>query len=182
MSETSSTITPEISSFIEEQQMFWVASAPLSSLGHINLSPKGLDSFRIIEPNLVGYLDLAGSGNETSAHILENGRITLMFCSFGKNPKILRIYGSGRVILPTDQEWGNLIIHFKEMPGTRQLILAEVIQIQTSCGFGVPFYSFEGQRRTLFDWADKKGEDGLKKYIREKNSRSIDGLPARLPE
>lgn len=173
-------ITEELQAFIAAQSLFFVASAPLSAAGHINLSPKGLDSFRILSPQRVAYLDLTGSGNETSAHLQENGRITLMFCAFQEPPKILRLYGQGKVLLPGMAEWETLIDQFLPLPGARQLIVADIDRVQTSCGFGVPLMEPVGQRQTLLQWAKKKGADKLQAYQQEKNATSIDGLPTPL--
>lgn len=158
--------------------MFFVGTAPLSAAGHVNLSPKGLDSFRVLSPSRVAYLDLTGSGNETAAHLHENGRITFMFCSFGKAPMILRLYGRGWVVQPGDEAWEELAGHFPPHPGVRQIVAAEVAFVQTSCGYGVPRMEVLGQRDTLTRWVESKGEEGLKTYRATKNARSLDGLPA----
>jgi Pyridoxamine 5'-phosphate oxidase len=163
--------------FIEKQKMFFVCTAPLSIDGHINMSPKGMDSFRVLSETKVGYMDIIGSGNETSAHIKENGRITFMFCAYEGPPNILRLYGKGRAVLPDTPEWEELSSHFVIYPSTRQIIIADIDLVQTSCGYGIPFYTYVGERRTHFDWAEKKGEDGLRGYILEKNVKSLDGLP-----
>lgn len=163
--------------FIEKQRMFFTATSPLGEGGHINLSPKGIDGFKVLSDNEVGYMDFIGSGNETSAHLVENGRIIFMFCAFDGPPNILRLYGKGRVILPSSEEWAAVSAHFKIYPSTRQIVVAEIDLVQTSCGYGVPLYEHLGERPHLFDWAGKKGEDGLKNYIEEKNMVSIDGLP-----
>ena len=165
--------------FIAAQKIFFVASAPHS--GRVNVSPKGLESFRILSPNSAGYLDNTGSGNETAAHLLENGRVTFMFCAFARAPLILRTYGRGRAVHPGDSEWQQLRPLFgPPMPGERQLIIAEIESVQTSCGFGVPLFAYEGQRRTLIDYAEKLGPDGIAAYRADKNVRSIDGLPTGL--
>jgi hypothetical protein len=166
--------------FIEKQRMFFVATAPLKADGHVNLSPKGIDSFRVLSSNRVAYMDIVGSGNETSAHILENGRITFMFCAFDGPPLILRLYGRGYTILPGDDEWEALSVHFKLMPSTRQIIVADIDMTQTSCGFGVPYYTYEGERNHVEKWAANKGLAGLEAYKAEKNRISIDGLPTAL--
>jgi hypothetical protein len=171
------TIKPAHQSFIQEQHIFFVATAPLSKEGRVNLSPKGLDCFRVLGDTKVAYMDLISSGNETSAHTLENGRITFMFCSFGDTPNILRLYGKGHAVLPGTQEWEELASHFTVYPSTRQLIVAEIDMVQTSCGFGVPMYTFTGDRDIHFEWAEKKGADGLYEYVKEKNLQSLDGLP-----
>ena len=163
--------------FIGEQKMFFTATAPEE--GRINLSPKGMDTFRCLdEGRRVAYLDLTGSGNETAAHLAENGRMTFMFCSFSAQPLILRIYGRGRVVLPGDEEWASLRPLFPVLPGERQIVLLEVESAQTSCGFAVPVYELKEERQRLVEWTLSKGEDGIRDYRREKNQVSIDGLPA----
>ena len=173
-------IQPHHKEFIEKQHIFFVATAPLSGTGRINLSPKGLDCFRVLSETKVAYMDLISSGNETSAHTLENGRITIMFCSFEGNPNILRLYGKGITVLPGTDEWNEHSQHFTIYPSTRQLIVADIDLVQTSCGFGVPLFEYLGERDKHFEWAEKKGEEGLKDYIREKNLKSLDGLPTVL--
>jgi hypothetical protein len=170
-------ISEDHKEFIEKQRMFFVCTAPLSSEGHINLSPKGFDCFRVLSTTKVGYLDIVGSGNETSAHLLENGRITFMFCAFDGPPKILRLYGKGKTILPGDIEWQELSKQFAILPATRQIIVADIFKVKSSCGFGVPFYNYTGERDHAIKWAENKGEDGLEEYKKEKNMVSIDGLP-----
>lgn len=173
-------LTPVLETFIQEQPLFFVATAPLSTTGHINLSPKGLDAFRILSPNRIAYLDLTGSGNETSAHLAENGRVTFMFCAFSGPPNILRLYGHGRTVLPDTEEWEELVPHFTLLPGARQIIVADIHTIQTSCGFAVPLMDYVGQRDTLLRWAEVKGPEKIEAYKREKNTESIDGLPTPL--
>ncbi len=166
--------------FVGEQKMFFTATAPAE--GRINLSPKGMDTFRCLGPGRVAYLDLTGSGNETAAHLAENGRMTVMFCSFSEQPLILRIYGRGRVVLPGDGEWPELRPLFPQIPGERQIVVLDVESAQTSCGFAVPVYELKGERQKLVEWTLKKGEDGIRQYRREKNRVSIDGLPTYLGE
>ena len=166
--------------FIEEQKVFFTATAPLNAAGHINLSPKGLDSFRVLSPNRVAYMDITGSGNETSAHLLENGRITFMFCAFDGPPNIMRLYGNGHTILPGDEEWHELASCFELQLATRQIIVADIYQVQTSCGFSVPYYAYVGERDTGAKWAANKGESGLELYKKEKNRISLDGLPTAM--
>lgn len=168
--------------FISRQKMFFVASAPLSAEGHVNLSPKGLDSFRVLSSTRVAYMDIVGSGNETSAHILENGRITFMFCAFDGPPNILRLYGKGRTVLPGDADWNELAALFELPLATRQIIVADIHKVQTSCGFGVPLYAYTGERDHSHKWAEKKGAEGLEAYKQEKNLVSIDGLPTPLAQ
>ena len=162
--------------FIEEQKMFFVATASLAPDTHINLSPKGMDSFRVLSPTRVAYMDIVGSGNETSAHILENGRITFMFCAFNGAPNILRLYGKGYTVLPKDPDWIELSTHFELQLATRQIIVADIHKVQTSCGFSVPLYEYAGERDHAEKWAQKKGADGLEEYKKEKNRISLDGL------
>jgi len=165
--------------FIARQKIYFVASAPHT--GRVNLSPKGMDTFRVLSTTRVGYLDVTGSGNETAAHLLENGRLTLMMCSFDSAPLIFRIYARGRSVQPADADWTQLRPLFgPTLPGERQLILAEIETIQTSCGFGVPFFDYTGERSTLLDYAEKKGPAGMAAYRAEKNLRSIDDLPTGL--
>lgn len=170
-------ITPQLADWINRQAMFFSATAPLSQQNHINLSPRGLDALRIVDPNQLAILDLTGSGNETAAHLAENGRITVMFCAFDGEPMILRLYGEGEVILPREDDWPELRGLFpEEIPGVRQIFKILVTRVQTSCGYGVPLMDFVSQRSLLLDWANKKGHDGLLQYQKEKNSVSIDGL------
>ena len=169
-----------LTAFIAEQKIFFTATA--ANAGRINLSPKGMDAFRCLDERTVAYLDLTGSGNEASAHLLENGRMTIMFCSFTAQPLILRLYGRGRTVLPDDPEWVTLIACFDPMPGQRQIVVLELKSVQTSCGFAVPRFEFQEHRPTLVDWCDKKGPDAMEQYRREKNRVSIDGLPTRLAE
>lgn len=167
-------------SFIREQKIFFTATAPEE--GRINLSPKGMDTFRYVDDQTVAYLDLTGSGNETAAHLIENGRMTIMFCSFSESPLILRLYGRGRVVRPKDEEWRGLHRHFSSMPGERQIVVLHVESAQTSCGFGVPVYELKEERPALTEWTIKKGEEGIREYRKAKNQTSIDGLPTHLSE
>ena len=171
-------ITPRLQSFIEAQKIFFVATAPKN--GRINLSPKGMDSFRILNPNRVLWLNVTGSGNETAAHLLENNRITLMFCSFEGAPNILRLYGKGKEIKPKDPKWTKVIGLFPKTPGTRQIFDVQIESAQTSCGMSIPFYEYQGEREALNNWALEKGEDGIQQYWKDKNQTSIDGLATRL--
>jgi len=167
-------ILPEHERFIKDQKMFFIGTA--ASNGHVNISPKGYDAFRILSPNKVAYLDLTGSGNETSAHLSENNRITFMFVSFEGKPLILRLYGTGRIILPSSKEWNDIAQLFELYPGYRQVIISDIEIVKTSCGFSVPFYSYEGERDLLISWAINKGEEKLEQYRKEKNSISMDGI------
>jgi hypothetical protein len=182
MGKVHSAITSEFQEFIQRQPLFFTATAPLDPVGHVNLSPKGLNTFRVISPHEVAYLDVTGSGNETSAHLSENGRIVFMFCAFEGNPRILRLYGRGRVILPDAEEWSAWVKHFELLPGTRQIIAVTVTRVQTSCGFSVPVMNLVKQREDLVKWAKNKGANGLADYHRDKNLKSIDGLRAPLAQ
>lgn len=173
-----SEIDDSLRNFVERQHLFFVASAPADLDGHINLSPKGLDSLRILGPRTIAYLDYAGSGAETIAHVRENGRIVIMLCAFEGAPKIVRFHGRGSVIEPNDAEFAPLLAHFVPEPGVRSIIRIDVERISDSCGFGVPLMHYERDRAQLTDWAAKKGESGLERYKREKNAVSIDGIPA----
>jgi hypothetical protein len=165
--------------FILRQKIFFVASAP--GTGRVNLSPKGMTTLRVLNPHRVAYLDATGSGNETAAHLAENGRITLMFCAFADAPLILRLYGRGQAVRPRDSAWSGLRPLFGPfLPGERQLIVTDIESVQTSCGFAVPFFEYQGERGQLIAWAEKKGTDGVAAYWAEKNTRSIDGLPTGL--
>ncbi len=176
MAKTYDEIGDDHTAFIAAQQIFFVGSAPLGAEGHVNLSPKGLDCFRVLSPHRVAYLDLTGSGAETAAHLRENGRITIMFCAFSGPPMILRLYGRGETVLPGEGLWNALVESFDPYPGARQIVVAAIDRVQTSCGFGVPRYAYVEQRDTLVRWAEAKGEDGLEEYRALKNARSLDGL------
>ena len=162
--------------FIGRQHLFFVGTAPTSVDGHLNISPKGLDTFRVLGPRAVAYLDLVGSGIETVAHLRENGRMTIMFCALEGSPLILRLYGRGRVVEPGDPEWDGLIGGFPTLPGTRSVVVLEVDRITDSCGFGVPRYEYREQRNKLIEFARKKGPAGMERYKAENNLKSIDGL------
>jgi hypothetical protein len=163
--------------FIQEQRVFFVASAPLDAAGHVNLSPKGLDTFRILGATTVAYLDFNGSGIETMAHLKENGRIVLMFCAFQGPPNIFRLYGHGRAVELNDAEFPVLAAHFPAYESVRSIIVVELTRITDSCGYGVPLFKYEGEREQLAAWARKQGPEGLKDYRQRKNRQSIDGLP-----
>jgi Pyridoxamine 5'-phosphate oxidase len=174
---TLSSIDEAAQRFIEAQHMFFVASAPLDAAGHVNLSPKGLDTFRILGPTMVGYLDLNGSGVETIAHLKENGRIVLMFCAFQGPPNIVRLYGQGRVVEPQQADFATLVASFPVRENLRSIVVVEVTRVTDSCGYGVPRFKYEGEREQLAAWARKQGAEGLKGYRERKNIQSIDGLP-----
>jgi len=173
-------LSPELRTFIESQHVFFPATAPPE--GRINLSPKGMDTFRVLDDHTVAYLDLTGSGNETSAHLRLDDRMTIMFCSFTEKPLILRLYGKARVIEADSEEWNLLFPRFEETLGQRQIVRLEIGSVQTSCGFGVPLADGMRGRDTLRRWAEAKGADGLLEYRTKKNLQSIDGLPTGLPQ
>jgi hypothetical protein len=166
--------------FIGEQKMFFVATA--APAGRINLSPKGMDSFRVLGPSRAVWLNVTGSGNETAAHLIEDPRMTVMFCAFQGPPVILRLYGQARAVHRRDADWDELFALFEPLPGSRQIFDLSIEIVQTSCGFGVPLYAYEGERGQMEAWAIAQGEEGLKAYWAQKNATSIDGLPTRLIE
>ena len=168
-------IDEKLKSFILDQKIFFVATAARD--GRINLSPKGYDSLRVLGPTRIVWLNLSGSGNETAAHLLSLNRITLMFCSFDSTPLILRVYGSGKAIHPRDEHWPELAQKFRDYPGMRQIIDVKVESVQTSCGFGVPFFDFAGERNKLVEHFDAKGVEATESGWLTKNAISIDGLP-----
>ena len=161
--------------FIERQHLYFVATA--ATEGRVNVSPKGLDTLRILGPNRVVWLNLTGSGNESAAHILDNPRMTLMFCSFDREPLILRLYGTAREIQPHAAEWDEMYGLFEPHLGARQIFDVSVDLVQTSCGYGVPRFEFAGDRPQLGRWCEKKGEEEIRRYRSRKNRTSIDGLP-----
>lgn len=172
------TIEAPIQGFIAEQPMFFVATSPLAATGHINLSPKGMDTLRIIDPDTIAYVDLVGSGAETLAHLRENGRITLMWCSFGPKPRIVRAYGNGTHLAPGSRHFDGLVSLFPPHRAIRSIIRIRVTRVADSCGFGVPEMSLIGQRSRLAKWGDDRTDEQLETYKRENNAVSIDGLPA----
>jgi hypothetical protein len=181
MAKTYEELDEALARFIAAQHMFFVATAPSGAGGHVNLSPKGLDSFRILDPRTVAYLDLTGSGIETIAHLRDNGRITILFCAFEGAPKILRLYGRGEAVRPEAPEFAALAAPFPSRPGVRSIVRVRLERIADSCGYGVPRYRYEGERQQLTDWAERKGADGIAQYQARNNTRSIDGLPG-LPD
>ena len=160
---------------IAAQQMFFVATAAPD--GRVNLSPKGMDSLRVLGPNRLIWLNLTGSGNETAGHLRLDPRMTMMWCSFGTRPVILRAYGTARAVHPRDADWSDLIARFGPSPGARQIYDLNIDLVQTSCGFAVPRYEHLGPRETLRQWAETQGEGGVERYWQERNQRTIDGFP-----
>lgn len=177
MGKAQNLIDEPIKQFIEQQKIFFVASAPLDPSGHVNLSPKGLDSLRILAPDTVAYLDLTGSGVETIAHVSENGRLVLMFCAFQGPPKIVRIHGRARVAELGSSEFDSLMAHFAPLAGARSIIVLTAQRVSDSCGYAVPQLKYENDRQQLLAWAQHKGPEGLRQYRAEKNATSLDGLP-----
>lgn len=178
MGKTFEQIDERLRRFIEAQRIFFVATAPSGDEGHVNLSPKGLDSFRILDATSVAYLDFVGSGAETIAHLRQNGRIVIMMCAFEGPPNIVRLYGRGEVLEPADAGFQEMHRLFPQVPGTRAIILVKIERVSDSCGYGVPIYEYKRDRAQLVDWAERKGEKGLLNYQVEKNGESIDGIPA----
>jgi hypothetical protein len=175
MTTTHDGLDQRLQDFINAQKLFFVATAP--DEGRVNMSPKGMDTFRVLGPRAVAYQDLTGSGNETSAHLRQNGRITLMFCAFDANPLILRLYGTGHVIGATDPEWKAVAALFDPRPGVRQYMAVDVDLVTTSCGYGVPMVAEFVERNTLEAWAARKSPEELQRYWKRNNSVSLDGLP-----
>ena len=157
--------------FIQQQHLYFVGTA--GAEGYVNVSPKGMDSFRILDDSTVAWLNLTGSGNETAAHVLENGRMTVMFCSFDKQPLIMRLYGQAVAIHPRDERWDELSALFPSYTGARQVFSLSIELVQTSCGYAVPYFRLEGERPTLTKWADNHGEAGISDYWMEKNAKSL---------
>lgn len=168
-------IPQKIQEFIKKQHIFFVATAAQD--GRVNLSPKGLDSLRILDDNRVAWLNLTGSGNETAAHLLGVNRMTIMFCSFEKNPMILRLYGTAKTYHKPDAEWKQYAGLFAENKGMRQIFVMEVDTVQTSCGYAVPFFEFKENRNVLTAWTERKSELELEEYWKEKNMKNIDNKP-----
>src|SRR4051794_1114725 len=169
-------IDDRLEEFLGRQHVFFVGTAPSDPEGHLNLSPKGLDTFRILGPHTVAYLDLTGSGIETVAHLRDNGRVTLMFCAFEGRPLVVRLHGRGRVIEPGDGEWDALIARFPDYPGARSVVVVDVEWVADSCGYAVPLYEHRGERSQLIAYAEKQGPDGVAEYKSRKNRKSIDGI------
>ena len=174
-------IDDKLRAFITRQKLFFVATAPLSEEGHVNLSPKGLDTFAVLDDHTIGYLDLTGSGVETISHLRENGRIVLMFCAFEGPPRIVRLQGRGEAIGPGLPEFKTLVGKFPPLEGVRAVIRVSLTRISDSCGYGVPLYEFVGERTQLRAWAQRKGPEALAGYRAETNLQSIDGLPGLDP-
>jgi hypothetical protein len=178
MAKTHEQIDDKLDAWIRQQKVFFVATAPLAGDGHVNCSPKGGDSIRVLDPQTVAYLDLTGSGAETIAHLRENGRIVIMFCAFEGPTTIVRLHGRGEVITPGHPDFESLVVQFPHHPGIRSVIRVKVSRVSDSCGYAVPFFDYRGPRDVLDKWAQDKGAAKLEEYRRAKNAHSIDGLPA----
>jgi hypothetical protein len=170
-------IDERIANWIARQHLFFVATAPLAADGHVNCSPKGLDTLCVLGPMQLAYLDLGGSGIETVAHLRENERITIMLCAFEGPPKIFRFYGRGRSVEPGDTEFDALVARFPQQPGVRNVVVVDVDRIIDSCGYGVPEYEFRRHRQSLTNWVSSKSDEEIARYRRENNKESLDGLP-----
>lgn len=178
MSKQHECIEPELAVWIAQQKIFFVATAPLAADGHVNVSPKGGEAFRVLGPMEAAYQDYTGSGAETAAHLRENGRIVVMFCAFDGPPKIVRLHGRGTLVMPADPKFAELAALFPPNPGTRACVHVAVNRVSDSCGFSVPLFDFQARRDTLDRWATAQGPEKLDAYRAAKNVRSIDGLPA----
>lgn len=173
-------LSPSLKTFIEDQKIFFVATAAPD--GRVNVSPKGMNSLRVLSPNKVLWLNVTGSGNETAAHLLEHPRMTLMWCAFEGRPNILRLYGNAKTYHPRDEGWEELLALFPALPGTRNIFELEVDLVQTSCGMAVPYFDYVGERDDLKTWATNKGSEGIQSYWQEKNQTSLDGKPTAIFE
>lgn len=182
MSKAREQIDGKLADWIRQQRLFFVATSPLSKEGHVNCSPKGGDSFRVIDPRTVAYQDLTGSGAETIAHLRENGRIVIMLCAFEGPTMIVRLHGRGEVVVPGHPDFEDLSARFPKDPGTRAVVRVKVSRVSDSCGYNVPLFDYKAVRETLEKWAETKGRAGLEEYRRSKNTKSVDGLPALGPE
>lgn len=173
-------ISEPLQQFIAQQKIFFVGTATDTS--RVNISPKGMDSLRVLTANRVIWVNVTGSGNETAAHVQTHPRMTIMFAAFEGAPMILRLYGTAKAIHHTDHEWNELYPHFPANPGARQIFDMTIDLVQTSCGMAVPFFDYVGEREQLNDWAVKKGEEGIREYWQEKNQLSLDGTPTGIAE
>jgi hypothetical protein len=167
-------ISEELQEFIQNQKIFFVGTAAAD--GRVNVSPKGMDTFRVLDKNKAVWLNLTGSGNETAAHVQQKNRITIMFCAFEGKPLILRLYGTAKIYHAYDPEWETLIHHFPEIAGSRQIFEIDIDLVQTSCGMAVPFFEYSDDRRELENWAQKQGDERLIEYRKMKNTISMDGF------
>jgi hypothetical protein len=180
MAQKYSEISEKIQQFIEKQKIFFVGTATVDS--RVNISPKGMDSLKVLDKNRVVWLNVTGSGNETAAHVAENPRMTIMFAAFAEEPTILRLYGTAKAIHRNDPEWNSLVSLFAPLAGARQIFDVSIDLVQTSCGLAVPFYEYVSDRESLNNWATKKGNSGIEEYWKQKNQTSLDGKPTKIVE
>ncbi len=166
--------------FICDQHIFFTGTA--APEGRVNISPKGMDSLRVLSPNRILWRNFTGSGNETAGHLAQSDRMTLMWCAFTRAPIILRAYGTARTIHPRDAEWEALAAHFPPQPGMRQIYDVAIDMVQKSCGYAVPFFDHAGERDTLKRWTEGKGEEGLRTYWAERNALTLDGAPTGISD
>ena len=178
MAQQSSELAQEQINFIEAQKIFFVGTA--TETGRVNVSPKGMESFVVMSASRVIWLNTTGSGNETSAHVQHQPRMTILFCALEGSPMILRLYGTARVIHPAEEEWEELLGFFKPLPGARQIFDVRVDLVQSSCGMAIPFFEYAGERNELNEWAIEKGDEGIRQYWEKKNQTSVDGLPTHI--
>lgn len=174
MAERFDALDEKLQSFIKQQKIFFVATA--AQQGHVNLSPKGMDSLRVLSPNRLVWLNYTGSGNETAAHLMKLNRMTIMLCAFEGAPMILRLFGTATTLHESDEQWSELISLFPEQLGARQIFDMNIELVQTSCGFAVPFFDYKEERETLLRWSEKKGHEGIREYWQQKNKISLDGF------
>ncbi|MDD1794518.1 pyridoxamine 5'-phosphate oxidase family protein [Enterovibrio makurazakiensis] len=180
MGQTTKSLNEKQITFIEQQKMYFVGTA--APTGTVNISPKGGDSLRVIDHKTLAWLNLTGSGNESAAHVLQEPRMTVMFCAFEGSPLILRAYGHARAIHRNDPEWEIYISLFPESIASRQIFLLDIDLVQASCGMSVPFFSYEGDRHELEKWSTRQGEQGIQKYWLKKNQTSLDGFESQIAE
>lgn len=173
-------LNDKLTDFIQQQKIYFVGTATQNS--RVNVSPKGMDSLRVLSPNQVAWLNVTGSGNETAAHVQQQPRMTLMFCAFEGAPLILRLYGTAKVVHHQDPQWNELYRLFRPLPGARQIFVLDIDLVQTSCGMAVPFFDYVEEREQLNEVTAKLGEDGVKQYWIKKNQTSLDGLPTHIVE
>ncbi|MBL4865995.1 MAG: pyridoxamine 5'-phosphate oxidase family protein [Pseudomonadales bacterium] len=178
MSQLYDAINDELQQFILKQKIFFVGTA--GAEGKVNVSPKGMDTLRVIDDKRVIWLNHTGSGNESAAHVLENGRMTIMFCAFEDKPLILRLYGNATAIHERDDLWDHMVKNFDNVTGARQIFNLEIEMVQTSCGFAVPNFDYVAEREVLLNWAEVKGREGVVQYWRDNNVESLDGKPTKV--
>lgn len=180
MGKQASEISDRNIQFINNQKIFFVGTASQDS--RVNISPKGMDSFKVLGPNRVIWLNVTGSGNETAAHLQTDNRMTIMFLAFDGSPDILRLYGQATAVHKNDEQWDELYQRFDALPGARQIFDLSVDLVQNSCGMSVPLFNYQEDRNQLKDWSKKQGEEGIKQYWAKKNQTSLDGVETNILE